>query len=362
MIFHTLRQLRIPLRALGIALSLACAAPAFALGEHDGKLKPVAVISDTRLTIETPQGNTELPLYLSSPWDTPQAGIVRAVIVVHGKLRNADTYFKAGQKALAAAEAESDVAPDTTLLIAPQFLATIDTETREQPADVLRWDGNAWMGGEPATGNVPLSSFTALDAIVTRLADRRLFPNLRQIVIAGHSGGAQVVQRYAVAMHENPVLAEENIGLRFLVANPSSYAYFDAQRPAADGVPAPYDAGQCPGFDQWKYGMQDRPAYVNDRTPQQLEQAYAARPVTYLIGADDHDPAQAALDKSCAGEAQGPHRMARGMAYYHYLQMRHPGSLNQSFHVVPGVGHNGTRMLTSACAVSVMFGDGVCKN
>ncbi len=362
MIFQTLHRLRIPARALSIALTLACASPAYARHDHEPKLKPVAVISDTRLTIETAQGSAELPLYLSSAWDTAQPGIVRAVIVVHGKLRNADTYFNAGQTALAAAEAGGNVAPNTTLLIAPQFLATIDTATYNEPADILSWDGNAWMGGEPAAGSVPLSSFTALDAIVKRLADRRLFPNLRQIVIAGHSGGAQVVQRYAVAMHDIPALAEENISLRFLVANPSSYAYFDAQRPAADGMPAPYDAGQCPAFDQWKYGMQDRPAYVNDRTPAQLEQAYAARPVTYLIGGDDHDPAQSALDKSCAGEAQGPQRLARGEAYYHYLQMRHPSGLNQSFHVVPGVGHNGTRMLTSACAVTVMFGDGVCKN
>jgi len=344
--------------ALGSTLSLTMTQPVAAKEPHEPHLKPVAVISDTRLPIAAPEGQAELPLYLSSNWDTPQADIVRAVIVIHGKLRNANTYFDTAQKARVAA----GTAADGTLLIAPQFLATIDTQVHPEPADTLRWSGNAWMGGEPAEGPAPISSFSALDAIVNRLADRRLFPNLRQIVVAGHSGGGQVVQRYAIAMRDNPALASEHISLSFLVANPSSYAYFDAQRPNADGTSAPYDAAKCPAFDQWKYGMQDLPAYLNSHTPAELERSYAARRVEYLIGGDDSDPAQAALDKSCPAEAQGPQRMARAQAYYHYLQARHPMDLNQSLNIVPGVGHNGGRMLTSACALSVMFGNGTCQD
>ena len=339
-----------------LALSLLCAQPAQA--EHgEPKLKPVAVISDTFLPITTAQGTAELPLYLSAPWDTAQPQVVRAVLVVHGKLRNADTYFKIGLKARTAAGAE----PSTTLMIAPQFLATVDTDVHHEPDDVLRWDGNAWMGGEPAQGSVPLSSFAALDAIVQRLADRRLFPNLQEIVIAGHSGGGQVVQRYAVAMRDQPALAAEHIALRFLVANPSSYAYFDALRPDGGGKLAPFDGARCADFDDWKYGMQQRPPYLSGRTPTELKNAYAARRVQYLVGGDDVDPQQAALDKTCAAEAQGPQRLARGEAYFHYLQARHPGTLQQSFGIVPGVGHSGSGMLTSACAQSVMFGNGSCQ-
>lgn len=355
---------RLPRHTVAASLTLAAVAalgsaqPARAQHVYQANLKPVAEISTTDFEIATAQGNVELPLYLSGDWNVAQPKIVRAVIVIHGKLRNADTYFHTAEKARAAAGVE----PDSTLLIAPQFLATVDTQVHSVPAAVLRWPANAWMGGDPAQGTVPLSSFSALDAIVERLADRKLFPNLQQIVIAGHSGGAQVVQRYAIAMHEMPVLADEHIVLSFLVANPSSYAYFDAQRPAADGTLVPFEAAQCPDFDQWKYGMQDRPAYLNQRTPAQLETAYVARRVHYLVGGADDDPAQAALDKSCPAEAQGPQRLARAHAYYGYLQARHPAGLNQTFEVVPGVGHSGNRMLTSACALSVMFGDGTCKN
>jgi len=271
--------------------------------------------------------------------------------VIHGKLRNADVYFRTAQNARDAAHAD----PDATLLIAPQFLATLDTRVHHEPADLLRWTGDAWMGGEAARAPLPISSYEVLDAIVARLADRKLFPHLRHVVVAGHSGGGQVVQRYAVAARNMAVLTGEGIDVRYVVASPSTYAYFDAQRPNAQGIPAPFDAERCPDFNQWKYGMDNRPPYLDDRTPAQLEATYAARRIDYLVGGADDDPRQSALDRTCAAEAQGPQRVARAEAYYRYIQSRHPQGLKQSFHIVPGVGHDGARMLTSVCALSAMF-------
>lgn len=341
--------------ALVLGLSLGTPA-AFAQHVYQPNLHPVSTIAEQRLAIDTPQGRVEFPLYVSADWNTPQPQVVRAVIVIHGKLRNADVYFRTAQKARAKAGASAA----DTLLIAPQFLASIDLQVHAQPADLLRWNANAWMGGEDSLGAAPLSSYAALDAIVARLAERRLFPNLRHIVFAGHSGGAQVVQRYAIAARGVRTLADEGIDVRYLVSSPSTYAYFDAERPDANGRPAPFDASRCPDFDNWKYGMRHRPPYLDDRTPAQLEAAYAARRVDYLVGGNDDDPRQAALDKSCPAEAQGPQRLARAQSYYAYLQMRHASGLNQYFHIVPGVGHNGARMLTSPCALAAMFGTGQC--
>jgi len=42
---------------------------------------------------------------------------------------------------------------------------------------LIRCDG-PWKGGDPAEGPAPASSFEALDAMLAKLADRRLFPNL----------------------------------------------------------------------------------------------------------------------------------------------------------------------------------------
>ncbi|WP_186249836.1 alpha/beta hydrolase [Burkholderia gladioli] len=359
----TPRALRVASAAAFAALALA-AAPGARAAEASGAaaphvynahLRPVSVISGTRLRIDTPAGAAEFPLYLSRDWSQPSPEVTRAVIVIHGKLRNADRYFESAEKGRdAAAEKGADVAG--TLLIAPQFLATLDLAGRtDQPADLLRWDANGWMAGDDAAGPAAVSSYTVLDAIVERLADRKRFPNLKTVVFAGHSGGGQVVQRYAVAARETGALAREGIALRYVVSSPSSYAYFDAERPGADGKPAAFDAAACPGYDDWKYGMAHRPPYLADRTPAQLEAAYVARRVTYLVGGKDDDPQQKALDQSCPAEAQGPQRVARAEAYFRYLQGRHPQGLNQSLHIVPGVGHNGARMLGSACALATMY-------
>ena len=177
--------------------------------------RPVKAIADSRIAVG---GQGELPLYISSDWSVPLPAITRAVLVLHGRLRNADVYCRSAKAAQAAAGATGN----TTIMIVPQFLAGIDVEAYHLPAATLRWTLEGWEGGEPAVGPAPASSFDALDAILARLADRRLFPNLKQVVVAGHSGGGQVVQRYAIAGRADEQLIRENIGVRYVVANPSS--------------------------------------------------------------------------------------------------------------------------------------------
>ena len=229
----------------------------------------------------------------------------------------------------------------------PQFLAGTDARHHGLPDSVLRWSLEGWMGGDPAEGPVPASSFAALDAILARLADRALFPALRRIVVAGHSGGAQVAQRYAVLGQGGAQLEAEGLALRYVVANPSSYAYFSAERP--------YPVEACPDFDRWKYGMTDLPSYAGAASADTLEAAYVRREVIYLWGGEDTDAEQPALDRSCAAAAQGPHRLARGQAYFAYLKSRHPDLAHRAA-IVPGVGHDGDGMFRSAAGLAALFG------
>jgi hypothetical protein len=80
-----------------------------------------------------------------------------------------------------------------------------------------------------------------------------------------------------------------------------------------------------------------------------------ASDVTYLIGEQDCDPMHDALDRSCAANAQGPHRLARGRAYMAYLRSRHSG-LRHHYFEVDGTGHNGGAMLGSQEGVAALFG------
>ena len=334
---------RLRLRRIALALVVAWAIPsAWAADEVAPNHRPVKAVAPARIAVGA-QGT--LPLYVSRDWSAPLPDITRAVLVLHGRLRDADVYYRSAMTAQAAAGDTGRA----TIMIVPQFLAGIDVEAYHLPPDTLRWTLEGWEGGDPALGPVPASSFAALDAILARLADRRIFPNLKQVVVAGHSGGAQVVQRYAIAGKGEPPLTAEGVGVRYVVANPSSYAYFTAERPV------PSIAAACPGYDDWKYGMQDRPDYLSAPTPASLEQTYVARRVITLLGTLDTNPNHPALDKSCMGEAQGPYRYARGHSYFATMQARDNGTPHHALHDVPGVGHDGDKMLTSPAGLAALF-------
>jgi hypothetical protein len=320
--------------------------------ENGPHRQPVKVVAPQRITVATPLGTAQLPLYVSADWSKPQAGIVRGVLVFHGILRNADVYYGHGQKALE----QAGPAGDGTLLIAPQFLTDFDVAAHRLSADTAGWDHEAWMGGAPAQTPVAVSSFDAIDAILARLADRTLFPNLRLVVVAGHSGGAQVVQRYAVVGKAGPALETRGVHVRYVVANPSTYLYFTAERPGPDGrLGAFADAAACPQFDDWKYGFAHGvPPYVG-ATPAVLEAQYVRRDVVYLLGTLDLDPDHPTLDKTCMGKAEGPFRFARGHAYFAQLQARGATQLQHRLFDVAGVGHDGGKMLASACGLYALF-------
>jgi len=314
-----------------LALLVSCSTLA---AEHG-----VKVVSPDRLHLDA----GDLSLGLSQDWRQPLPQVTRALIIVHGRLRNAQTYLQSGIDAAARAGAGADV-----LVIAPQFLNQSDVKRNHLDNQVLRWKGNDWMAGEPSTGPGEVSSFGALDQIIKHLGNRTLFPSLKEIVVAGHSGGGQVVQRFAVTGHAHPTLQTEGIRLRYVVANPSSYAYFSPQRPVK------FETAGCPGFNEWKYGMQGLPEYAKGQGAEQLEQAYVSRDITYLLGQQDTDPNHPALDKSCEAETQGAYRLIRGHNYFNYLKQRHP-QLSHRLVEVPGVGHDGDKMFTSPEGQKVLF-------
>jgi len=330
-------------RHLGwLALVALLAGYAHAQEEDAPNARSVKAVADSRIAVGT---KGSFPLYLSSDWTTPQPAITRAVIVLHGRLRNADVYYESAKTAQAAA----GDAGKATIMIVPQFLAQVDVDAHKLPPDTLRWSIVGWEGGGAAVAPNPISSFEALDAILAKLGDKRVFPNLKHVVVAGHSGGAQVAQRYAIAGKGEAALLALHIDVRYVVANPSSYAYFSAERPDSA------IAASCPGYNAWKYGMDERPPYLADKSAAELERGYVGRQVIYLLGTRDTDPNHSALDKSCMGRAQGPYRYARGHAYVEAMAKRDNGTPKHKVWDVEGVGHNGDKMLTSACGLAALF-------
>jgi pimeloyl-ACP methyl ester carboxylesterase len=328
---------------------------------------PVEQVASHEFELKTASGSGAMPFEISLNWNKPQPQVTRAVVIFHGKGRDVEGYYRA---ALRAADLAGGDAGATTIVVAPQFLNEEDARAHGLSMDVLRWRQGVWEAGTDAAAPSAISAYTVIDAIVAHLADRNLFPNLKTLVLAGHSGGGQAMQRYAIVGHAEKI-AGDTIRVRYVIANPSSFFYFTDDRPKFDGNSFRFEAasgGDCRNFDHWKYGpreIKDDEEYVKESAKagwQTLEDAYAKKDVVYLLGTADIDPHQEDLDTSCQGEMEGPSRFLRGQAFYAWLHGRHAADWNQRMWFVPDVAHNATKMFTAECGVAALYERAVCKD
>jgi Alpha/beta hydrolase family/Transcriptional regulator, AbiEi antitoxin len=311
---------------------------------------PVKTIGDEHLTVEGPSGSGSIPIFASHSLAAGGREVRCVLIMLHGALRDADSYYQLGCDTMARAQVQN------TMVVVPQFPAEQDIAAHHLSGEILRWGTWEWMGGTNAAKPVPISSFSVLDTLISTVLNGARFPDLQEIVLAGHSAGALLAQRYAVLGTSDTDAEARGIRLRYVLANASSYVYFDEMRPREDGSFAPFDRRRCPDFNSWKYGLEQLPAYAAGLDSNRFEARYASRDVTYLLGTLDTNPSYTVLDRSCAALAQGPHRYARGLAYFDYMRRRHGNALAHRCIDVPGVGHDSNGIFTSEVGLAALFG------
>ena len=288
-------------------------------------------------------------IYRTYGLDAPNPQITRALVMVHGAGRDAENYFRT---ALAAAFLAG--ALDDTVVIAPRFASNAAGCRDTLAPNEISWscNGDSWRSGGASASNDKLTSFDLTDQILHKLASRENFPNLKAIVVAGHSAGGQYVNRYEMANQVHDTLG---IPITYVVSNPSSYAYLDATRPSPDaaGFHQFNDSRNCTTFDSWPYGLEGRTGgYTTKESDDQLKKQLAARPTTYLLGEIDILPL-GGFDGSCPAMAQGPTRLARGQAFGKYVNQKF--GARHTVTVVPLCGHNARCMFTSEAALPLLF-------
>jgi pimeloyl-ACP methyl ester carboxylesterase len=270
------------------------------------------------------------------------------MIMVHGAGRDADNYFRTSIAAAFLAGALDD-----TIVIAPRFASNNGGCRDTLGTNEVSWtcSGNSWRSGGVATNHERLTSYDLVDEILRKLIRREVFPNLKSIVLAGHSAGGQFVTRYEMS---NKVHDSLRVPITYVVSNPSSYAYLDPVRPVADGkeFAAYAEASKCPNYDRWPYGLQNRGGYTANIGDDVLKKQQAARNVVYLLGQIDILPL-GGFDSSCSAMAQGPTRLARGEAYANYVNLRLGAKHRVT--VVPLCGHNARCMFTAEVALPILF-------
>ncbi|WP_163505412.1 alpha/beta hydrolase [Fodinicola acaciae] len=273
-----------------------------------------------------------LPYFASFPL-TGSPDPTGAVIVMHGTGRNAAHYFELTTKAASAYAGKAEI-------IAP-WMQTSDDNPERSDAYWTNGDETSWKDGGDAVDQDKLSSYDAIDAILRILADKAKFPHLTKVTLLGHSAGAQFMQRYAAGARGLP----SGLDIRFVVANPSSYAYLDKKRPAS--------TSGCSHYNDYKYGLDHRNRYLSESTDQQIVRQYTSRSVTYLLGEKD-TVQNGDMDDSCEANAQGKNRFERGKFYYAAIHQAYPSAPHE-LSTVPGVGHDNEAMINSSQGKAAIF-------
>lgn len=377
--------------ALGTALSAQAAMPVAVADAAPGAMAGCSVAASTAcyFGFEPVAGQGKLHYYASRDPAAAAApgsatGPLDALIAVHGHPRDADKTFAAALLAVRGADAQA-----RTLVVAPVFQVAWPAAQTCRSAGVpaaaagdLLWTCSSWVeGGRADDGRGP-GAFAAMDALVAELLRR--WPSLRQVTVAGFSAGAQMVQHYIGFAAVPP---RSDVALRYVVADPGSWLYFDPL-PMAASLPPPSSAASaaasaagesaastatgtaataairgaaasCPGLNRWKYGTEGLPAHLG-RNAAQARAHYAQADVSYLEGElDDRDAPGTfykILDKSCAAMAQGPFRRQRGEAYLRYERSLPAPARPRQLVVVPGCKHDVACVFPSPAARAALLG------
>lgn len=335
-------------------------------GQPDRKLPDIPGASLSFFPIVDPKNNTDdlsIFSYFSMQNDTHNidyAAIQRAVIIIHGHDGDPDKYMSYVHGALReASRINPDVNRSSVAIIAPYFANGDPNIPNDRH---LYWKGSQWSAGAsnryPRDARRAVSSFDVLDQIVRFFDKKALFPNLKHIVVAGHSLGAQTVLRYAQIGNQlttaSPVV--------YVIANPNSWTWMDRERP----LPIPED---CPQWDNWRAGYERFAAYpmkygrqlVEREGRQGVLKRWQARSKALLIGLQDFDDA---LPEDCASHTQGKHHFERALNFMTHSRpwctSPHGGQCDTVDYVDSN--HNAERMLGSEGSLARLFFDNFYGN
>lgn len=339
-------------------------------GEDHGK--PKVPKGSQLLTFPVGKKGEKIPVYWTLAAKNEK--VEHAYIMMHGRLRNGDHYWKVMNDALKSAQKVNyGDANKESIVAAPQMYSERLNKGQFDEKTLAWGEANAWQAGGIAThpSGTNVTSMDALDAILDHFADPKLFPSLKNITMVGHGGGAQLMNRYA-ATGKDP---EPRLYVRYVVGDPSSSPYFTEHRPVTDKSVA--NINTCVGYNNWRYGFADFPGTMNSKLrPKDYFKRYLNRDVVNIVGLQDVAPNG---DQKCMAVLQGGQkRRDRNFSWWRYINSLaktpedlsgfpgnfsnlpdwsdvHNGSIGTRLAVVEGVSHDAAKIFSSKIGRSALF-------
>lgn len=201
---------------------------------------------------------------------------------------------------------------DDVLIVAPIWLGQSDQTAGAAQASDLYWTNGGFSVGSQSIGpdGQQTSSFEVMDSLVQRFANQTDYPALTsvsaiprrganhcfvdwpidvlpfhfcKIIVAGHSLGASLAQRYAMLRKTDNTT---DALVKFWVGNPGAYVWPVAgpSRPVA-----PSNTSCASQIDDWAYGIGGSiPAYATSDVKKEgvdaIYQRYRSRTIQYALG------------------------------------------------------------------------------
>lgn len=301
--------------------------------QHALKISPAFALPIGRVTYQLPLERHGICT------DTPESPR-HLIIGVHGGGRNASGVLRALRMMMT----ERSIPQQAQyVLLAPQFVYRWNLTRQQRRQRYLYW-GTDWSAGGRAR-NAPMHSFALLEHLIA--VTREDCPGISRITIVGHSAGGQFVHRLALLGQLEQ--RWPTLSIHYIVANPSSYVWLQ-----------PIDRPECPHANRYKYGLEQiPPLLLGERPLTQILEDFRAKHVTYLLARGDTRRDEF-LDTTCAADAQGLTRFARGKHYRAMLRQQFGDGIlvRHRFAFLPHtVGHDATAVYRSRIARRAILGE-----
>jgi len=213
------------------------------------------------------------------------------------------------------------------------------------------WD---WFAGSnsiyPSNTSVA-SSYDVMDQIIQYFDNKTIYPNMQKIVIAGHSMGSQLVNRYAAVGKDLQTISP----LVYYIADPNGYLWFSDSRPE--------DTSSCSTFNDWNDGLSNYDITYNTALVTQgtsaVQANYNTRTLAYARATRDMGD----YSENCNPYTTGTNRYTRFFNFISAFPVTNDvstcstsGTCNTIDYIVAG--HNDDVVFASAAGQARLFLDG----